>query len=192
VAIGDFSYRIAMKTLRIPAFTALAAMLSLSCLAERVKFADDQFSIEFPDGWKKTEPDGKPAPLVLRQNADGTALFAVSRLPVPEGAKVDLDATAKTIANSHKEDLKLDKVPEAGEGEIDGLPARFLTIAPPKPAAPKEGAEPEEEALQVAYFIVLVDTRKGVMILQATLALPAARETRDAALAIIQSFKREG
>jgi hypothetical protein len=181
-----------MKSFQLPALVAFAAMLSLSCYAERVKFADDRFSIEFPDGWKKTAPGGDPAPLVLRQNDDGTALFAVSRLAVPEGAKVDLDATARTIANSHKDDLKLDKVPEAGAGEIDGLPARFLTIAPPKPAAPEEGADPGEEALQVAYFIVLVDTRKGVMILQATLALPAAKETREAALAIIQSFKREG
>jgi hypothetical protein len=170
----------------------LWSALTVTLLAERAKFDDGKYSLDFPDGWKAPEGEiEKPAPLILRQNADGTALFAVNKIPVPEGAQVDLDATAKTIAESHQKDLKLEKAPEPGEGEIDGLPARFITVVPPTAPAPKEGEADEDAPPPIAYFIVLVDTGKGILTLQATLAMPAAKETREAALAIIQSFKRE-
>ena len=65
------------------------------------------------------------------------------------------------------------------------------SLLPPKAPAPKEGEADEDAPPPIAYFIVLVDTGKGILTLQATLAMPAAKETREAALAIIQSFKRE-
>lgn len=174
---------------RIMAFKILL-FLTLSlvpCLAGRDKFADDRFSLEFPDDWKKPAEVPEPSPLLLRENKAGTALFAVNSLPVPENLKADLDGTAKAIAETYKKDFKMEKAVEADEGEIDGLPARFLTIIPPKPGEDEEA----EAAPLAAYFLVLVDTRKEVLILQATLALPTTKELREQALAIIMSFKRE-
>jgi hypothetical protein len=159
----------------------------LPCAAEREKFADERFSLEFPEGWRKPAQAGEPAPLLVRENKTGTALFAVTRMEIPAGSKVDLDATAKTIAESYQKDLKMEKAAEAAEGEVDGLSARFLTIIPP-PAAEGESVT---DAARAAYYLVLVDSRKELLILQATLALPAPKDLREETLAIIMSFKRE-
>lgn len=163
-------------------------LLALACVhcgplhAAREPFGDGKYSLEFPDGWAK--PDGGDAKaLIVRQNADGSALFAVNRMPLPANARADLDATAKTIAEAYKKDLKLAEVPAAKEGEIDGLPARFLTVA----GDPKTGGE----AAALALFLVLVEAKGEVVVMQATLSLPAAKETREACLTIIKSFQHK-
>lgn len=175
--------------------TLIFLAFALPCFAERESFADDKYSLDFPDGWKELEEKADPPPLIARTNADGSALFSVTSLPVPEGAVVDLDDTAKVIAESYQKDLKMPEPAEVGPGEIDGLASRFLAIIPPveKPAAEGEEGEGDEEAAapSAAYFLVLVDTGKGVLILQATLALPAPKAVREEAMKIIQSFKRE-
>ncbi|MCX6876984.1 MAG: hypothetical protein NTW21_24690 [Verrucomicrobia bacterium] len=164
----------------------LALLLVLPCHAGREKFSKGQYSLEFPDAWKKPAEDAGAA-LIARENPDGTALFAVTKLAVAAGAKVDLEATAKTIADGYKKDLKLTEAPKIEKGEVDGLQARFIVIAGPKQAAVGDEAKPEG----LAFYLVVIDAKAAVLILQATLATPAAKKTSEACLAIIKSFKRE-
>lgn len=166
----------------------LGLLLVLPCHAGREKFAKGKYSLDFPADWKKPAGDAGAA-LIARQNPDGTALFAVSKLAVAEGAKVDLDATAKTLADAYKKDLGLKDDPKVEPGEVDGLKSRFLVIASPKP--PKKEGEEAAKDEGLAMFLVVIDAKTEVIILQATLAKPVSKLTSEACLAIIKSFKRE-
>lgn len=163
----------------------LGLLLAMACHAGREKFAKDKYSLEFPDDWKKPTGDTGAA-LIVRENKDGTALFAVSKLSVKDGAKADLDATAKSVTAGYKKDLKLKDDPKVEPGEVDGLDARFVVVAPPKQDPPQADQEPA-----TAVYLVLIDAKTEVLILQATVAMPVNKKTSDACLAIIQSFRRE-
>lgn len=163
----------------------LGLLMAIPCQAGREKIAKDKYSLEFPDDWKKPTGDTGEA-LIVRENKDGTALFAVSRLTVKDGAKADLDATVKSVTAGYKKDLKLKDDPKVEPGEIDGLDARFVVIAPPKQEPPQADQPPA-----TAVYLVLIDAKTEVLILQATVVMPANKKTSDACLAIIQSFKRE-
>jgi hypothetical protein len=162
-----------------------ASLLVLPCGAEPVKFAKDRYSLDIPATWRKPDGDTGKA-LLVRQNKDGTALFAVSRLEVKEGTKADLDATTKDLAAKYKKDMGLEEDPKIETGEVDGLDSRFVVVATPKA---KQKADPESPATLV--YLVLIDAKTEVIILQVTLAMPVVKETSEACLAIIQSFKRE-
>lgn len=165
---------------------ALSLALALPCLAGPEKFGkDDKYSMEFPDGWKKPAEDTGAA-LIVRQNKDGTALFAVSRLTVKDGMKADLDATLKSVTDNYKKDLGLKEDPKAETGAVDGLDARFVVIVPPKRDEAKEA--PKEPA--TAVYLVVVNAKTEVLIFQATLAMPLVKKDTEACMAIIQSFKR--
>lgn len=169
----------------------LSLLLVLPCLAGREKFAKEKYSLDFPADWKKPAEDAGAA-LIARENKEGTALFVVTKMAVAKGAALDLDATTKAIADGYKKDLKLKDDPKVEPGEIDGLKSRFLVIASPK-SDKKEGEEDKEAAKDpsLAMFLVVIDAKTEVIILQATLAKPVAKKTSEACLAIIQSFKRE-
>lgn len=165
-----------MKTLVLWIALALVAHAG-----PRMKFSDDHYSIAFPDGWKKTEAPNEKA-VLPRENADGSAIFAINLLPVPKDAKPDLDGTTKDIAGQLAKALGLKGDPEIQEGELDGLPARFVTMVPD---------QKKEDAAKLGMFLVLIAGKSEVITLQATVAVPASEETREACLSIIQSFKRE-
>ena len=169
----------------------LSLLLVLPCHAGREKFAKEKYSLDFPADWKKPAEDAGAA-LIARENKDGTALFVVTKMPVAKGGTVDLDATTKAIADGYKKDLKLKDDPKVEPGEVDGLKSRFLVIASPK-SDKKEGEEDKDAAKDpsLAMFLVVIDAKTEVIILQATLAKPVAKKTSEACLAIIQSFKRE-
>jgi hypothetical protein len=169
----------------------LSLLLVLPCLAGREKFAKEKYSLDFPADWKKPAEDAGAA-LIARENKEGTALFVVTKMAVAKGAALDLDATTKAIADGYKKDLKLKDDPKVEPGEIDGLKSRFLVIASPK-SDKKEGEEDKDAAKDpsLAMFLVVIDAKTEVIILQATLAKPVAKKTSEACLAIIQSFKRE-
>ncbi len=160
-------------------------MLVLPCVAERVKFGDDKYSLDIPAAWKKPDGDAGKA-LLVRQNKDGTALFAVSKLEVKDGTKADLDATAKGLAANYKKDMELEEDPKIEPGQVDGLDARFVVVA-----TPKAKRKADAETPPTLVYLVLVDAKTAVIVLQATLAMPVAKETGEACLSIIQSFKRE-
>lgn len=176
----------------------LAVLLVLPCHAGRETFANGQFSLEFPDDWKKPADAGEA--LIARENPEGTALFAVTQMPVAADAKVDLDATAKSLAAACAKGLDLKEPAKIDSGEVDGLRARFIVVAPPKPAAepaapkpaePKPATQAASEPANQAHFLVVIDAKTAVILLQTTLATPAAKKTSDACLAIVKSFKRE-
>lgn len=183
--------RRAVETLGMRLSLLLSLLLVLPCHAGREKFAKDKYSLDFPADWKKPADDAGEA-LIARENKDGTALFVVSKLKVGAGGKVDLDATAKAIADGYKKDMKLKDDPKVEPGEVDGMKSRFMVIASPKDAKP-EGKEGEEAAKDegLAMFLVVIDAKTEVIILQATLSKPVAKKTSEACLAIIESFKRE-
>ena len=163
----------------------LGLLLVLPCHAGREKIAKDRYSLDFPDDWKKPAGDTGAA-LIVRENKDGTALFAVSKLAVKDGAKADLDATTRSVAADYKKNMGLKQDPKVEPGEVDGFDARFVVIASPKKEQPAAGDDPA-----TAVYLVLVDAKTEVLILRATLAMPVAKKTSEACLAIIQSFKRE-
>ena len=147
----------------------------------RVKFGDDRYSLEFPEGWKKAEAPNEKAQ-VPHENADGSALFAVNLMPVPKDAKPDLDGTAQDLVGGIAKSLGLKDDPEIQEGELDGMPARFVTMVPDKEA---------DEPGQLGMILVLVEGKTEVIVLQSTVAVPAKQATREDCLSIIKSFKRE-
>jgi hypothetical protein len=166
----------------------LSLLLVLPCHAGREKFAKGKYSLDFPADWKKPAEDAEGA-LIARENKEGTALFVVSKMKVADGGKADLDATSKAIADGYKKDLKLKDDPKVESGEVDGLKSRFMVVASPK-AEKKEGEE-AAKAGELAIFLVVIDAKTEVIILQATLAKPVAKKASEACLAIIESFKRE-
>jgi hypothetical protein len=174
--------------LRMRLTLLLSLLMLLPCQAGREKFAKDKYSLNFPADWKKPAEDAGEA-LIPRQNKDGTALFVVTKLKVAEGAKADLDATAKAIAADYKKDMKLKEDPKVEPGEVDGLKSRFVVISSPKPEK-KDGEEAAKDE-GIAVFLVLIDAKTEVIILQATLAKPVVKATSEACLGIIESFKRE-
>jgi hypothetical protein len=159
----------------------LLALAATALAGPRVKFGDDRYSLAFPEGWKKADAPNEKA-LVPHQNADGSALFAVNLLPVPKDAKPDLEGTAKDLAAQLAKSLGLKDDPEIQEGELDGLPARFVTMVPAKKG--------DDEA-QLGMILVLIEGKTEVVVLQSTITVPAKQATREACLAIITSFKRE-
>ncbi len=177
----------------------LAVMLVLPCQAGRETIADGRFSLEFPAAWKKPADAGEV--LIARENPEGTALFVVTQIPVAADAKVDLDATAKSLAAACAKGLALKEPAKIDSGEVDGLRARFIVVATPKPAAaqpaapqpaePQPAARPAAEPAGEAHFLVVIDAKTAVILLQTTLATPTAKKTSDACLAIVKSFKRE-
>ena len=173
----------------------LSLLLVLPCYAEREKLAKGKYSLDFPADWKKPAEDAGAA-LIARENKDGTALFVVTKMAAAattkagQAAKVDLDATTKAIADGYKKDFKLKDDPKVEPGQVDGLESRFLVIATPK-TIKKEGEEAAAKDDGLAMFLVVIDAKTEVIILQATLSKPVAKATSEACLAIIQSFKRE-
>lgn len=163
----------------------LGLLLVLPCHAGREKIGNDKYSLEFPADWKKPSGDAGSV-LIVRENPTGAAMFAVSRMAVAAGGKADLTATAKTVTAGYKKDMGLKEDPKIEPGEVDGLEARFVVISNPTPPK-KDGAE----VPATAVYLVFVDAKTEVLILQATLTLPAEKKTSEACLAIIQSFKRE-
>lgn len=163
----------------------LGLLLMLPCSAEREKFAKDKYSIDVPGSWKKPDADTGKA-LLVRQNKEGTGIFAISRMEVKEGAKADLDATTKSLTANYKKDLGLENDPKAESGEVDGLDARFVVVAPPK-----EKQKADAETPPTMVYLVVIDAKTEVLIMQATLVMPVAKEAGEACLSMIQSFKRE-
>lgn len=163
-----------MKTL------ALLCALTLSAFAgDRVEFSDDKYSLEFPQGWKKAKaptPDAEFA----RQSEDETVIVSVNCNPIPDGAEADLDAMAKATAESYAKVIGFKGEAQLSEGTLDGCKARFITMAPQK-----------EEEGSLGMFVVLVDSKKHLIRIVATMAPQLDEETREGCLGIVKSFRRE-
>lgn len=160
-----------MKTL------ALLLLLSLAAAAgDRVKFADDLYSVEFPQGWKKTQAPNATSEFA-RANKDETLMIAVSSSAIPAGSAVDLDTTAQDASAKLAKAFKFEGDGTISEGTLDGCKTRFVTLVPEKG--------------ELGVFAVFIDARKHLVTVQATMVLPMTKDDRDACLAILQSFRRE-
>jgi len=155
-------------------------LLLASCLAvtagDRVKFVDDRYSLEFPQGWKKTQAPNASSEFA-RANKDETVMVAVSSQAIPAGAEVALGNTARDAAAKLAEAFKIEGEGTISEGVLDGCETRFVAMVPEKG--------------ELGAFAVFIDARRHLVTVQATMVLPMAEGDRDACLAILQSFRRE-
>ncbi len=72
-------------------FSALLLIGILPLQAEKVTF-DTKYTVEFPEGWKKSKNPRKDA-LVYRETVASDASFAVAKLTLPKKAQADLKGT---------------------------------------------------------------------------------------------------
>lgn len=159
-------------------FLFLAAVAP--CLAgDRVKFSDDLYSLEFPQGWTKTKAPSADAEFA-RESPDKAVIIAVNCDKIPEGAKADLDGMAKASAESYAKAIKFKGEAMVSDGELDGCKAKFITLAPQK-----------EEEGPLAMFAVFVDARKHLIRVTATMTPQLDEKTRNACVGIVKSFRRE-
>jgi len=153
--------------------------LLLACIApvsaEKVTF-DAKYSVEFPEGWKKSANPRKDA-LVYRETETGDASFAVAKLPLPKNAKADLKATLKSMIEGFKKGMEILEEPKITEGGVDGKKALFARIFV------KAGEH------KMGFFLVAVDATDRVFIMQATLPAAASDKSRADCMKVIQSFK---
>ena len=163
-----------MKTL------VLLLALAIPALAgDRVNFADDAYSLEFPQGWKKAQSP-TPSAEFARGNPDGSVIIAVQCDKIPDGAAADLEGMAKTAAESYAKAIQFKGEALVSDGELDGCKAKFITLAPQK-----------EEEGPIGMFAVFVDARKHFIRITATMTPQLDKETRDACLGVVKSFRRE-
>lgn len=150
-------------------------MFSLPVVAEKVTF-DTKFSVEFPDGWKTPENPRKDA-LVYQESVKGDASFAVAKLALPENASADLKGTLKSMIEGFKKSMKVIGEPKLQDGGIGGKKAVFASVIV------------EAEGSKMGFYLVAVDAKDRVFILQATLPAGASDQSRADCMKIIQSFK---
>ncbi|MBK1825763.1 hypothetical protein [Haloferula rosea] len=156
-------------------FISLA--LIMSCHAdERVKCADGRYSFEFPAKWVKAKSPTPKADFA-RESPDKGTIISINTDAIPEGRSPDLDAIAKSSAQAMAKAIGFKGEGTASPGKLDGCDARFVTLIP------EEG--------QLGIVAVFIDGRKDLVRFQATIALPLDEKTKDACLAIVQSFRRE-
>ncbi len=163
-------------------FAFLLALLTLPVLAvDTVPFdKHDRFTIEFPDNWKKTD-EAKAGALVYRERETGDASFSVSRLRVPKNAKADLHDTLKSfVTNFRKGGMTVVGDIKGQGGAIDGKDAVFAQV----PVKLAQGGE----NFDITFFLVIIDCRDQVLVLQSTLANGGNNKVRDECRRIIGSL----
>lgn len=155
----------------------LTLALAVTChAADRVKCADGRYSFEFPAKWVKTKSPTPNADFA-RESPDKATIVSINTDAIPEGQAPDLDAIAKHSAGSLAKAIGFKGEGTVSPGKLDGCDARFVSLIP------EEG--------ELGIVAVFIDGRKDLVRFQATIALPMDVETKDACLAIVQSFKRE-
>ncbi|MCP5538207.1 MAG: DcrB-related protein [Akkermansiaceae bacterium] len=160
-----------------PFYCFLTVMLTVVGLvsAEKVTF-DTKYSVEFPEGWKKSANPRKDA-LVYRETEAGDASFAIAKLELPENAKADLKATLKSMIDGFKQGMTVLEEPKMTEGAVDGKQAQFARVFV------KAGEH------KLDFFLVAVDGVDRVFIMQATLPASASEKSRNDCMKVIQSFE---
>ena len=157
----------------------LLPALALTALAgDRVAFSDDRYSLEFPQGWGKAKAPAADAEFA-RESPDKSVIISVNCDDIPDGAAADLVATSKAFAKSYAAAIRFTGEARVSDGALDGCDAKFVTLAPQNA---DEGS--------IALFAVLVDTRKHLIRIVATMNPGLDDETREACLAIVKSFRR--
>ena len=115
----------------------------------------------------------------------GSGSFSTYQLPVVKERTADLEGTLTArIRAFEKAGLKLSaKVQSQKQENFDGKPAIFGVV-------PVE-ATAQGVAVRFTYYLVLIDAKDSVILMQAALPRPLTPELQKDALSIIQSFREK-
>lgn len=152
--------------------------------ADTVAFGkNDRFRLEFPDTWKAPGTAGQGA-VVYRERGGGDASFSVSRLFVPANARVDLqDTLGSFVTNFRKGGMTVVGTVKGREGLVDGKEAVFARV----PVKLAQGGQ----NFNLTFFLVIVDCRDQVLVMQATLPDGADNKVREECRGIIGSLREK-
>lgn len=165
--------------------SSIALLLGLALAppvpAEKVSFEDVRFSLEFPAGWNKAEgPDN--GNILYREAPGGDGSFEVFKLKVAKDRRADLKGILENRVEAiAKSGLTVTGEVEGQQQDFDGKPAVFGVIPVEAGVAGKK--------VRFRYYLVLIDARDMVVIMQATLPRPLPEKLRKETLGIIQSFR---
>ena len=152
-------------------------------LAERARIEGGRFSLEFPNDWKDAGglEDGA---LLDRVSPDREGSFAVYSLKVAKDHRASLEGTLKQrLTAIKKAGMSIVTDVKSQKKEFDGKKGLFAVIPV---EAGLGGAK-----VPFTYYLVLLDAKDRVVILQATLPRPAPQELRESTLKIIESFREK-
>lgn len=165
----------------IPCLVSLLVAPALA--AEKVTIDDGRFSLEIPADWKKgnAPEDGN---IFYRVAPGGNGTFSIYKLDVAEGHRANLKGTlegrVKAIA---KAGFNVTDDIEGKEQDFDGKEAVFAVI-------PVE-IDSDDAKVEFRYYLVLLDAKDTVIIMQAALPHPLPEKIRESTLEIIQSFREK-
>ncbi len=153
--------------------------------AGKLSFSNGRFSVEIPAGWKKSSLKEESSALLQFDAPGGSGSFSTYQLPVVKERKADLEGTLKArIRAFEKAGLKLSaKVQSQKQENFDGKPAIFGVV-------PVE-ATAQGMVVRFTYYLVLIDAKDSVILMQAALPRPLTPELQKDALSIIQSFREK-
>lgn len=163
-----------------PLLTLLLLALPLS--AGKVTFDGGRFSVEFPEGWEKTEQGLLGGAQLNYQSASGEALFSIKHDEIPAGREADLDGTFQGyLGVLEKSGFERKGEAATQPSVIDGKKALVATL----PVMLVNG----EDRIPLTLFVVLVGAEGRVITMQATLSGSGTNEQRADCRKIIGSFE---
>ena len=165
-------------------FALLLLFATLPASAEKVPFSKDRFSVDMPADWKKGKgpDDGN---ILYYKAPDGGGTFSIYALAVAKNHRANLEGTLEERVKAiTKAKLKVTAdVKGQKQDNFDGKPAVFAVI-------PVEATH-ASEVIKFRYYLVLIDAKDVVIIMQAALPSPLSKKLQEAALGIIQSFREK-
>ena len=152
--------------------------------AERAPFAEGRFSLDIPADWEKGKRPEDGA-ILYRDAPDGAGSFSVYQLPVKKNHRANLQGTLEErVTSIRKAGLKVSSEVKAQKQEnFDGKSALFAVVP--------VDASYQGQVVKFTYYLVLIDAKDSVVILQAALHRPLGKKLQQDALGIIQSFREK-
>ncbi len=152
--------------------------------AGTVTFAKERFSVAIPADWEKGRGPDDGA-ILYRDAPDGEGSFSIYQLPVAKDHRANLEGTlAERVKAIRKAGFKVSaEVKSQKQDNFDGKPAVFGVV-------PVE-ARHQDQVVKFTYYLVLVDARDSVIVMQAALPRPLTPKLQQRALGIIQSFREK-
>ena len=152
--------------------------------AGKVPFARERFSVDIPADWEKGKGPDDGA-ILYRDAPGGEGSFSIYQLPVAKDHRANLEGTlAERVKAIRKAGLKVSaEVKSQKQDNFDGKPAVFGVV-------PVE-ARHQDQVVKFTYYLVLVDARDSVIVMQAALPRPLTPKLQQGALGIIQSFREK-
>ena len=173
-----------LAPLRQMALVLLSLSPAASLQAGKVTFAKERFSVEIPADWKKSKGPADGA-ILYHDAPNGEGSFSIYQLPVAKDHRANLEGTlTERVKAIRKAGLKVNaEVTSQKQDNFDGKPAVFGVV-------PVE-ARHQDQVVKFTYYLVLVDARDSVIVMQAALPRPLTPKLQQGALGIIQSFREK-